>query len=195
MVLTKEQFLALPSNQRKKLAAERSGERRKAIAKGKTPPPTYSEQFGIVNARGKRSTSQKATPKKATPKKAGKGKPKGRVRRTRRKGDREVLATRKAWQPASFAENERVHYRTIAGPILQMSKLDPKKQLYKGEAKRRELLKKREVFVGSEYYSTLFYGPKMTAELERAKTIIAIQTNKTVTFGPEMKLEEEGKRG
>ena len=63
--MTKDEFLALTSTERRRLAAQRSNERRKARAAGKPVPPTLAEEFGVSpRKKGEKVEAVKAKPKK-----------------------------------------------------------------------------------------------------------------------------------
>ena len=72
--ITKDQFLVLPPAERKRLAAKRTIERRKASKAGKEIPPTYAEQFGLSKRKDKPfgSRSQPQPQKSPATKEAGK---------------------------------------------------------------------------------------------------------------------------
>ncbi len=172
--MTKGEFLALPKDERKRLAATRSNQRRKAANAGTAIPPTYAEEFGL--------SKRKPRPVTRTPR----VEPAKTVRATEREARREKALL--SCFPKIQKEPEAPFWRTICGDMLHcVSKA--KDSEYMAEAKRRGM-DQFLVYEDHGSFRGILYFDEMSEEMgARAKAIlVGTHPELLLRFGPVQKI-------
>lgn len=173
--MTKAEFLVLPKKERKRLAAKRTIERRKAAKAGGDIPPTYAEQFGVSKRKGKpfgaKSVSQE--PSKARPRK---GPSLEEVERKRR-------AFLRSTMPEPRPERIVPSWRDILGGMLHCTGKGMLGE-YLEEAKNRGMKKQMVYKEGDKVVGTIFAENITSVQKGKLRAILtSAHYTKTFTFG------------
>lgn len=157
--MTAEEFMALPSRERKKLAARRSLDRSEARKAGKPVPPTLTEEFGIQTKRGRPGGSRNK-PKKSDSK-----------QKVEKKSDPKPKAKPKV-QPDSLIRSGVVKSgpRTIAGYFHSVRGGDDSGEKAAKKAGHDKELAYR---IGGREEGKIFYKTLPQEDRERIRTILA----------------------
>lgn len=172
--MTRDEFLNLPSQERKRLAAQRSTERALAKKEGRPLPPTLMEEFGVAgssgNPRGK--TKREKVGPKAEPKPAP------------RKKEVEVAPQPSHLGPKTSTPAGPVKstIRTLAGFLHcpNTSSLKTFDQL----ARSRGMKKRLPYLDAGKIDGYIYFNSITEAELVRVRTIlVGTKPEKRITFG------------